>query len=106
AGVVEAAGPGEAAVEVLEVIELGEVLGRRDQRQVEVQAAGGLAYVHQLDAIGAGGHLAVVAERVVVAGQVEIVAGGVAEHRGGRRDPGVDGGGLGGECRGQGQGQK
>src|SRR5581483_11425860 len=44
-------------------------------------AARALADVDQLDAIRRGRDLAEVAQRIVVRGQVEIVAGSVSEHR-------------------------
>ena len=52
-----------------------------------------LPTLHQLDAIGGRGELAEVAERIFVGGEVEIVAGLVAQHRFGRGDLGERRGG-------------
>ena len=79
-GVVEAAAVSEALRDLLVVIELREIGGRRDDGDFPIEAAGGFADGDQLDAIGGGGEVVEVVARFVVVGEVEIVAGLVAEH--------------------------
>ena len=79
--VADAARERQAPRDVLIMIELRQVGGVGDEGDEPVAAARGLAHVDQLDAVRRRRQLAEIAQRVFVSGQVEIVAGLVAQHR-------------------------
>ena len=82
----EAAALSQAARNVLVLVELREILRGGDDGDLPIQASRGLADGDQLDAIGNGGQLVKIIARFIVIGQIEIVAGFMAEDGFGSRD--------------------
>src|SRR5258708_1192403 len=76
----ESARVGEASRDVFVVVELRGVLRGRDNGDLPVETAGGLADIDQLDAVGAGCDFVEIVSRFVVVGEVEIVARFVTEY--------------------------
>ena len=70
---------GQAARDVLIFVELRQILRRRNDGNLPIQAAGGLADRDQFDAIGNCRQFVEIVARFVVVGKIEIVAGLVAQ---------------------------
>jgi hypothetical protein len=67
-------------------IQIGQVPGGRDDGDIPLAPLRGLADAHQLQLVGGVRQLLEVAQRVVISGEIKIVAGLVPQHgfRGGR----------------------
>ena len=76
----EAARVGQLAGDRFVFVKTGEIFGRGNDGDLEFFAAGRLAHFEHLDAVRAGGQRVEVADGVVVVGEVEVVAGVVAEN--------------------------
>jgi len=64
----------------LVLVDLRQILGRRNQRDLPIHATRGLAYRNHLDPVRARGQTMEVFARFVVVGEVEVLARLVAEH--------------------------
>ena len=85
-GFADAAREGQSARDLLIVVELRQVLGRRNERDIPVAALRRFADLHQLDPLARCGELLEIPQRVVVRREIKIVSRLVPQHRFGRRD--------------------
>ena len=83
--VVQIGGVGQSSGNLFGLVQLGQVLRRRDDGDLDVLAFGGLAHGEHLDAVRGRGQRVEVANRVFVVGEVEVVAGIVPENGDRRR---------------------
>ena len=79
-GIGQAFGAGQFGGDGLVLVDFLEVFGSRDEGDVPIASASGLANLHEFDAIAGLFQCPEIGERLFIGGEPEVVGGLVAEH--------------------------